>query len=202
MKTTDLVVSKRAETGKKIIKDLRKADQIPGVIYDHGNAIHISVDSKEVRKVIYTEDTYIINLDVEGDKMDAIVRSADFHPVTDRMQHIELLRVTDERPVTLTLPLKFEGTAKGVVKGGKLTIKLRKVKVKGIPSKLPERIMVNVSGLDLGETIKVKDAKVAEGVQILTPASAAVASVIIPRALRSAKSAEAKGGEVVAEEEE
>lgn len=161
---------------------------MPGVIYHNAEAINIDVDIQEVRKVLYTEETYLVNVDVEGEVMQCIVRTADFHPVTDILTHIEFLRVTDEKPVSLSLPIKLKGTAAGVVKGGKMAVKLRRLKVKGIVSKLPEKIEVDISKLELGESIKVMDANI-EGVHVLTANSAAIATVIIPRALRSAKAA-------------
>ncbi|MEO0899370.1 MAG: 50S ribosomal protein L25 [Bacteroidota bacterium] len=190
MKNIALQVEKREGTGKRVTKDIRSTGKVPGVIYDNSKATHITVDAQEVRKAIYTEDTYIINLDIEGEKQDVIIRDTDFHPVTERLMHIEFLRVTEEKPVTLSLPIKLTGTAAGVVKGGKLAIKLRRLSVKGIPSKLPEKIEVDVTPLELGETIKVMDANI-QGVQVMTSSSAAIASVVIPRALRSAKAAEA-----------
>lgn len=191
MKTTDLKVQKRETTGKRTAKILRKAGRVPGVIYHNAEAINISVDIQEARKILYTEETYLVNLDVEGEAMQCIIRSSDFHPVTDILTHIEFLRVTDERPVAVSLPIKLTGTAEGVVKGGKMAVKLRRLKVKGIVSKLPEKIEVDISGLDLGESIKVMDAKI-EGINVLTAQSAAIATVIIPRALRSAKAAAAE----------
>ncbi|MCI4666770.1 MAG: 50S ribosomal protein L25 [Bacteroidia bacterium] len=190
MKTIDLKVQKREGTGKRTAKDLRKAGRVPGVIYHNAEATNISVDIQDVRPVLYTEDTYLVNLDVEGEQVQAIVRQADFHPVTDILTHVEFLRVTDEKPVSLTLPIKLTGTAAGVIKGGKMAVKLRRLKVKGIISKLPERVEVDVTPLDLGESIKVMDAKI-DGINVLTAQSAAIATVIIPRALRSAKAAEA-----------
>ena len=191
MKTIDLQVQRREDTGKRVAKDLRKEGKVPGVIYDNSKATHITVDVQAARKVLYTEETYVVNLDIEGEKQDVIVRNADFHPVTDILQHVEFLRVTDDRPVSVSLPIKLIGTAAGVIKGGKMAIKLRRLNVKGIPSKLPEKIEVDVSGLDLGESIKVMDANI-EGIKVLTAPSAAIATVIIPRALRSAKAAESK----------
>lgn len=198
MKTIDLKVQKRETTGKRTAKDLRKAGRVPGVIYHNAEATNISVDIQEIRKVLYSEDTYLVNVDADGEAMQCIVRSADFHPVTDILTHVEFLRVTDDKPVSLSLPIKLTGTAKGVVGGGKMAVKLRRMKVKGIVSKLPERIEVDVTPLELGESIKVMDAQI-EGIHVLTAQSAAIATVIIPRALRSAKAASGEEGEAAAE---
>ncbi|MDX2250490.1 MAG: 50S ribosomal protein L25 [Bacteroidia bacterium] len=184
MKTTELKAHKREQVGKRTAKDLRAAGNIPGVIYDEQNATHIFIEAKEVGKVLYTPETYIVNLDVDGEVTQAIVRSAEYHPVTEKILHVEFLKVSDSKKVKLTLPVKLNGIPVGVAKGGKLTAKVRKLTVKGIPAKLPEVIEVEVSHLDLGQTIKVGQAKI-EGVEILTSPSAALASVEIPRSLRS-----------------
>ena len=188
MKTIELTAHKRETVGKRNTKDLRNEGQVPGVIYSSGKTEHIYVDAKAVKPAVYTGDTFIVNLDVAGSKTSAIVRSTDFHPVTEKMTHIEFLEVSDKKPVTVTLPLKMVGTPTGVTKGGKLAVKLRKIAVKGIPSKLPEFIEVSVKALDLGQTIKVGDVDFGD-IQIMTSPSAGIASVEIPRSLRSATAA-------------
>ncbi|MEO0582796.1 MAG: 50S ribosomal protein L25 [Bacteroidota bacterium] len=188
MKTIELTAELRASTGKRVAKDLRSEEKVPGVIYHNSQAKHIQIGTKALRQAVYTPETYIVNLDVEGEKVDTIVRSVDYHPVTEKMLHVEFMQITDDKPVILTLPLELTGTPEGVAKGGKLTVQMRKVKVKGIPSQLPDRINVDVSPLDLGETIKLSSAEL-EGITLISPPSAAVATVIIPRALRSAQAA-------------
>ncbi|MEL6133302.1 MAG: 50S ribosomal protein L25 [Bacteroidota bacterium] len=188
MKTIELTADLRASTGKRVAKDLRNEEKVPGVIYHNSEAKHIQIETKALSQAVYTPETYIVNLDVEGQKVNTIVRSVDYHPVTEKMLHVEFLQVTDESPVILTLPLELTGTPEGVAKGGKLTVQMRKVKVKGVPSQLPDKINVDVSALDLGETIKLGAANL-EGITLISPPSAAVATVIIPRALRSAQAA-------------
>lgn len=187
MKTIELVANKRENVGKRVAKDLRNDGKVPGVVYSNGEATHIYLDGKAVKLAVYTPETYIVDLDVEGKKVHTIVRKADFHPLTEKMMHIELLEINDNKPVIVTLPLVMSGTAVGVTKGGKLAVKLRKISVKGIASQLPDKVSVDVSHLDLGQTIKVGDVSF-EGLQIVTPSSAGIASVEIPRALRSATS--------------
>lgn len=185
MKTTELKAHKRENVGKRTAKDLRAEGNVPGVIYDEQNATHIFISAKDATKVLYTPETYIVRLDLGGEITEAIVRDAEYHPVTEKILHVEFLKISDSKKVKLTLPVKLTGVPVGVTKGGKLTAKVRKLMVKGIPSQLPDLIEVEVSHLDLGQTIKVGQAKV-DGVEILTSASAALASVEIPRALRSA----------------
>lgn len=204
MKTIALQASVRENIGKRDTKAVRKAGRVPGVVYDNSKATHIHLDYKETQKILYTKDTYVVNLNIEGgEAIDAIVREAQFHPVKEQILHVDFLRVSDEKPVVVELPVNLVGSPAGVAKGGKLTVKLRKIKVKGIFSELPEQLDIDVSGLDLGGTIKLGEANL-ENVEIVTSPSAAVASVEIPRALRSAGAGAEdgeEGGESAAAEE-
>ena len=200
MKTTELTASKREELGKKGSKTLRNEGKIPAVIYDRGQATHITLDYKNTKSVVFTPDTYVIQLDVEGEKFDTLLKDVQYHPTKDTIEHIELIRISTDKEEILSLPIKFVGTPAGVTKGGKMMTKLRKLQVKGIPSKLPEYVEIDVSSLELGTTIKVKDAEF-EGINVLTSPSAAVASVEIPRSLRSTQAGEVGDGGKVAEEE-
>lgn len=201
MKTTALKVQERTDMGKRFTKALRKENKVPGVVYDNSAAKHIVIDAKEVRKAIYTADTYIVQLDIEGTQQDAIIREVQFHPVTEKILHIDFLRVSD-KPVEVMLPIRMVGTPVGVIDGGKLTTKLRKVKVKGVPASLPDSVEIDVSPLKLGSSLKVEDIK-SEGLVIVTDASTAVAGVEVPRSLRGVDGEgeeEGEGEEAEAEE--
>ncbi|MEM6265141.1 MAG: 50S ribosomal protein L25 [Bacteroidota bacterium] len=198
MKTISIKAYDRPELGKASTRELRKEDKVPAVLYDNGKASHITINYLDARSILYTADTYIVNLDLEGGAADTIIREAQYHPVTDKIEHIDFLKVGDKE-VELTLPITLTGTPKGVIKGGRLMTKLRKIKVKGIPAELPELIQVDVSHLELGTSIKVSDLSI-EGLKITSGGSAAIASVEIPRALRSAKSAEGEEGAAADEE--
>lgn len=188
MKTLELTAYNRETVGKRNTKDLRGEDRVPGVVYTNGNAEHVYLDVIDLKPVIYTSDTYILHLNIDGKVTPAIVRGTDFHPVNEKLLHIEFLAVSDDKAVKVDLPLKMVGTPAGVTKGGKLAVILRKIRVKGVPSKLPEFMEVSVDGLDLGQTIKVQDVDFGD-IQIETSPSAGIAAVEIPRALRSAASA-------------
>jgi large subunit ribosomal protein L25 len=179
--TRDLNVTK-AE-----IRQLRRDGRVPAVVYNNGKAQHISMDYADLKPILFTADTYIVNLSIDGgEPLETIVREPQYHPLTDRIMHVDFLVVPQDKAVELVLPVKFVGTPKGVIKGGKLMTKMRRLKVKGEVASLPEFIEVPVDHLDLGMSIKVSELKV-EGLQITSGASAAIASVEIPRALRSAK---------------
>lgn len=202
MKTTELKAFVRDETGKKNTKALRKDGKVPAVIYDNSAVTHIYIDAKASRKIVYTPDTYIVKLDVDGKVVDTVIREMQFHPVKDYLEHVEFLRVSDEKEVEVVLPIKMVGTPKGVTVGGKLTVKLRRIKVKGIPSQLPENLEVDVRNLEMGGTIKIEDVDFGD-IKIMTSSSAAIASVEVPRTLRSstAKAAAAAEGAAGAAEE-
>lgn len=187
MKTTTLSVFERPQTGKRGAKDLRNDEKVPAVIYHEGKAEHISLSYLDAKKVLHTPETYIATLQFEGGKsVQAIVRDSEYHPITDRILHIEFMQVTEDKAIDVSLPLEFAGTPLGVTKGGKLLTKLRRLKVRGIPANLPDKVIVDVTSIDLGGTIKVKDAEF-PGMTVVTAQSAAIASVEIPRSLRSAK---------------
>ncbi|GAB4411626.1 MAG: 50S ribosomal protein L25/general stress protein Ctc [Bacteroidia bacterium] len=186
MKTIELKAAPREQIGKRVNKDLRGANKVPAVIYHNSEATHIILDERSAKQAIYTPDTYLVKLDLDGQWLDAVIRESQFDPITEKLLHVDFLQVDERTPVTLTLPVRLIGTPVGVTKGGRLVTKLRRIKVKGIPAQMPQAVEVNVADLDLGGTIKVKDAQI-EGLQIITSPSAAVASVEIPRSLRSAK---------------
>lgn len=191
MKTIEMRAAKRPELGKRNTKDLRKDGLVPGVVYHNAEAKHIQLNSREAKRALFTSETFLVKLDIEGEVVETIVREAQFHPVHDHLLHVDFLQIESEKAVTLTLPIRLAGTPVGVTKGGKLATKLRKLKVKGNPGQMPDSIEVNVKDLDLGQTRKVSELQL-ENIQIVTSPSAAIAAVEIPRSLRSKREA-AKG---------
>lgn len=188
MKTIDIKAIQRseAELGKTGSKQLRTDDTIPCVVYFNGTASHIKIAEKEVRKILHSPETFLINVDLEGgDNFQAIVKKADFHPVKDKVLHLEFMKVVNDKKVEVSLPIKLVGTAVGVIKGGKLMQKLRKIKVRGYVQDLPAQVEVSVAAMDLGGNILVKDIPF-EGIDVTSPMTSSVASVEIPRSLRSA----------------
>lgn len=185
MKTIDLQAAHRGELGKTGSKALRNSNMIPCVVYFNSEATHIKAEYLALHKVLYSSETYLVNIIVDGQEpFQAIVKKADFHPVTDRMSHVEFQRVVADKKVEVALPINLTGTAVGVTKGGKLMQKLRKIKVRGFVQDLPSSVDINVSAMDLGGNILVKDVPF-DGIDVTSPKTASVASVEIPRSLRS-----------------
>jgi large subunit ribosomal protein L25 len=191
MKTFELQGQIRAKVGAITAKTSRTAGQIPAVLY-HGQTepVHFTVSNLELEKLLHSADTHLVHLNIDGNTHKAVLRETQFHPVSDAPMHADFYGVSEANPVVVSLPINFLGNSKGVLAGGTLVKKLRKLKVKGLLSKLPERVNVDISELELGKTIKVKDLNF-EGIQIITPASAAVVTIDIPRSLRGDKAAEA-----------
>jgi len=191
MKTVDIKAVARENTGKAATKKVRRQDLIPATVYGLGDPENISVDYQTLKKLLHSPETYIVNLDVDGKATPSIIRESQFHPVTDSILHVDFLRVSDKEPVEVQLPIKLVGTAKGILAGGKLVPLSRRLKVRGIVSQLPEFVEIDISDLDLGQTITVAGANI-QGLDVTSPASTGVAIVDIPRAVRQAQQEAAK----------
>mgnify|MGYP000165702415 CR=1 FL=1 len=216
MKTYNLSAQPRTEIGKKASKLLRNAGLIPvGLIggervdlpyagalkegervVDLGNnkgiiVTSLAVKAEDVRKLIYTPEIFAIDLDVNGAKKTAILKEIQFHPVKDEILYIDLLEVNDKKPVVIEVPVKLEGHAEGVKAGGKLALQIRKLKVKALYNVIPERLIVDVTSLGLGKTIKVGELNY-EGLQLLNAKEAVVCAVKLTRAARGAQAAAGK----------
>lgn len=187
MKTFEIKGELRSKTGKKESKDLRDNEIVPCVLYGGKENVNFQVPFNDLRKIIYTPEVFLIDLEVDGKKHKAILQDKQWHPVEEKMLHADFLEVFDNKPVKLSLPINVVGTAKGIRAGGKLKVNLRKLKVKGVVGKLPESIDVNVSELGLSQSIKVGDLKT-DGVQLLNNKSDVIATVMITRAARAAMS--------------
>ncbi|MBX7241070.1 MAG: 50S ribosomal protein L25 [Bacteroidia bacterium] len=187
MKTIEIQANRRndAELGKTGSKAIRKSDTVPCVVYFNSVATPVKISTKDIKRILNTPETYLINLNIDGQIAQVVTKHADFHPVTDKVLHVEFIQVSNDRKVEVSLPVKLTGNAVGVTKGGKLMLKLRKIKVKGFVDKLPSEVEVNISSLDLGGTILIKDV-VFDEIEVTSPPTSAVASVEIPRSLRSA----------------
>ena len=192
MKTFEIKGTARQAVGKKDAKSLRAQELVPCVLYGGENVIHFQAGEKDFRKVIYTPEVFQISIDIDGQKYPAFIQDLQFHPVTDKLLHIDFLLVRENVPVRLEIPVLFEGYAKGIQQGGRLKTNLRTLKVKGFPQNIPDEIKIDVTNMNLGESIRVGDIKV-EGIEILNTKSVPVASVVVTRAARAAMTETAKG---------
>lgn len=215
MKTFELKAEARFALGKKAAKALRAEGKIPvvlngGEIIDlpytgtllFGQKIvelpnnlgdvkkgmittDLAVTNEAVRKLIYTPDIFAIDLEFDGTHRMAVIKDIQFQPVKDTILHIDLLEVTDKKPVVVEIPVKIEGHAEGVKAGGKLTLSMKKLKVKALYTDIPERVVINVDNLGLGKTLKVGDLHF-DGFEIVNAKNSVVCAVQLTRAARGA----------------
>ncbi|MES2389170.1 MAG: 50S ribosomal protein L25/general stress protein Ctc [Bacteroidota bacterium] len=186
MKSVEIIGYKRANLGKADAKALRLESLVPCVLYGTGEQIHFSVPMILFRELAYSPVAYLADLNIEGKKYRAILQDVQFHAVNDMLMHADFLALQDDKPVRTEIPVKLEGTAVGVTKGGKLTPKLRKLKIEALPANLPDFISVDITDLDLGKTIKVSAVK-PENYKILNVGAVPLVSIEIPRALKTAQ---------------
>jgi|YNPMSStandDraft_2_1061718.scaffolds.fasta_scaffold10403_2 large subunit ribosomal protein L25 len=183
MKSIEVQGELRSIVGKVSAKAARKKGKIPAVIYSNEGPIHIELPILTAQKLVRTQDVYLVQLTLGDKQYPCVIREVQYHPVYDYILHMDFLAVSNEKPIVIELPLKLVGNAKGVLAGGVLVQKMRKLKVRGIPNQLPEFISADVSELELGKSLKIKDIK-AEGFDIMNNKDIPVASVTIPRSLR------------------
>lgn len=185
----------RTDVGKKASKAVRKEGRVPCVVYGTQDTLHFSIDPKEVKSLVYTPAFKLAEVELDGTTHKCIIRDIQFHPVTDEIVHIDFLALTDGQKVKVELPVGFKGVSPGMKLGGKLQQNLRRVKIKTTPEHLVDQLVLDVSHLELGQSVRVRDIKVGEGIEIMSPAGTPIATVEIPRALRSATSAASKEAE-------
>ncbi len=184
MKTLEVKAVKRADFGKKAAKAYRREGLIPCVIYGGGEEVAFTVDAKDVKPLIYTPNSYIVEIDIDGKIEKAVMREVQFHPVREQILHIDFYRIQEGKPVAISIPVRLSGTAEGVKVGGKLALSARKLMIKAMVDQLPDEIVVDVTPLKVGQTIFVGDLKV-ENVVFVTPATTAVCAVRVTRASRA-----------------
>ncbi len=188
MQTIEVKGTKRAEFGKKESKRIRREGQVPCVIYGEGETVPFSVDVRDLKPLLYTPNSYIVNFDIEGTKMSGVMREVQFHPVSEAVLHVDFYRVVPGKTVAIDVPVKLNGVAEGVKLGGKLMLSKRKVRISGHMEDLPDVLDVDVTDLGLGKSIFVGDLKF-DKFAVLTPATTAICAVKMTRAARGAAAA-------------
>ncbi|NLV52718.1 MAG: 50S ribosomal protein L25 [Bacteroidales bacterium] len=194
MKEITLNAQTRAEFGKKANKVLRKEGMIPAVFYgvekdEKGLPVSkaIKISEKELAKLLYTPNVYIVNLIVDGTPVKAILKDLQSDYVTDRPVHVDFYQITEDKPVVFEIPVKLNGLAEGVRAGGKLALNVRKLAVKALYTQFPDTLDIDVTSLGLGKSMKVA-ALSYEGLEIITSKEVVVCAVRMTRAARAAAS--------------
>jgi large subunit ribosomal protein L25 len=186
---------KREATGKKASKLMRKEGLVPCNLYgekrgENGlpEALSFAVPFTELRKAVYTPHVYVVNINIDGKEHKAIMKELQFHPTTEALLHADFYEVTEQKPITVGIPVKLNGLAQGVRDGGKLNLSIRKIDVTAPYKQIPEILEIDVTNLGLGKAIKVGELSF-EGLELATPAQVVVCSVKETRASKAAAAA-------------
>ena len=207
MKTIEIKGSFRNEVGKKSTREIRKTGNVPCIIYGKENNINFSTQESSFRNLVYTHEAHLVNLDIEGKNFKAVLHDMQFHPVTDKILHADFVQIFDNKPIVMDVPVVITGDSAGVKAGGKLSIKKRTLKIKGLADNLPDHLEVDVTDLKIHHSIKVGDLAF-EKIELLDPKIATIVTVSTSRvalkteeelAAEAAAAGAAEGAEAAAE---
>ena len=191
MKSITIKGSQRESVGKAASKALRNAGQVPCVLYGGDNVLHFSAPELAFKNIVYTPNVYTAAIELNGKTYDAILQDIQFDPVTDKIIHIDFYQLNKSKEITIEVPIQIEGTSPGIMAGGTLRIVNRKLKVKALPDNLPDFVLVNISGLEMGNKLYVT--KLAqENYKIMHPDNTVVCQIRVSRAAMKAAQDAAK----------
>jgi large subunit ribosomal protein L25 len=189
MKKASLSGSLRENVGSKDAALLRKEGRIPGVLYGGKEQLHFHVPVNPIEKLVYNPDVFQIELEMNGKTYSCIVKDMQFHPVTDKIVHLDLLQLFDDKQVTVHIPVRPIGSSIGVSNGGRLATNYRRLPLRGLPQSLPEYVNVDITDLNIGDVIRVRQIPM-DGFTILKSDSDVVVAIKRTRAAMSAASTE------------
>lgn len=189
MKSVSISGSLRENVGKKDAKAQRNKGMIPCVIYGGKDQKMFVVDEREFKNLLYTPEAKYAEVNINGDVRKAIVQETQFHAITDRLMHVDFLEVVDGKPITIDLPFKVKGTSPGVLKGGLLKKRVRKLKVRGLLENIPEEITADISSLEINDMTKIGDIHV-DNLEIVDNPNKVVLQVVPTRGSAAASSEE------------
>ena len=181
MKSISINGSQREIVGKKATKALRNAGQVPCVLYGGDKPLHFSAPELAFKKLVYTPDAHTVAITLDsGETLNAIMQDIQFHPVTDRIIHIDFYQIFENKEITMEIPIRIVGSSKGVMNGGNLRTPYRKLKVKAIPSNLPDFIEVDITPLKIGSKLYITELE-NDAYKFLHPDNTVVAQVRMSR---------------------
>lgn len=203
MKTVEIIGYKRANLGKPESKRLREEGYVPCVLYGGKEQVHFYAPNILFRELIYTTEAHFVELNIEGEKTRAILQATQFHPVSEALLHADFLQLFENKLIKMNVPIHLlgRGVAPGVQQGGRIVHKLRRITLKALPDNMPEHIDVDVSHLDLGGSIKVATIP-ADKFEILQSPIITIATVEVPRALKTVEEEMEEEAEAAAAAEE
>ena len=177
MKSVSINGIARVDLGKKFSKKLRNEGQVPCVIYSKGkNPSHLSIKYNELKKIIYSPNVYILNVNIGEKAYNTIIRDIQFHPLSDNILHVDFLELTENELVSLEIPVQLKGNAIGVRNGGVLNLVMRKLLIKSLPKNLPDVVELDITELTIGSSIRISDIK-NESYNFLQPENGVIVSV-------------------------
>ena len=182
MKTLAINVKERGNVGKTNTRALRNQGNVPCVLYGGEKQVTFYAHENDFRKLVYTPDTFIVELSIDGTVTKAIMQDIQFHPVTDKILHIDFLEVFDNKAITVSIPVNLNGTSIGVKNGGNLMFRRSKIITKGLVANLPNSIELNIEHLNIGMFTYIKDITV-EGCELIAPGNSVVVGVKTARAV-------------------
>ena len=200
MKSITINGSTRKVLGKKSTKELRKQEMVPCVLYGEGEPIHFSAKELDFSKLVYTPNAHTVKIILEKKELDAILQDIQFHPLSDKILHVDFYQLSENKEVSMEIPVKIEGSAPGVlISGGVLILNQRKLKVKALPKNLPDFITADISKLELGDKLYSSELK-DEKYEFLHPDNTVVCQVKVARtSLKEIEETEAEVSEETAE---
>jgi len=194
MKTIAIKGEKREGLGKSATKQLRKDGKVPCVIYGGSENVNFSVYEADFANLVYTPNSYLVRLEIEGNRKMAILQDMQFHPVSEAIRHADFMEVSADKPITTTVPVKLVGNSPGVMAGGNIQLKINKLAVRGMYNNLPDEIVVDINSLELGKSIRVREISV-ENLELLDTPENSVVSCKVTRAAKSLEDEELEGEE-------
>ncbi|MFN8210340.1 MAG: 50S ribosomal protein L25/general stress protein Ctc [Bacteroidales bacterium] len=197
MKTFDINGSVRQELGKKSSKDLRKSNNVPCVLYGGKENLHFYAHENDFSKLIYTPDAHLVKLNLEGKVYDAVLKEIQFHPVTDKIMHIDFTEVHANKPITISIPVKISGDSAGVKAGGKLRVRRRSLLVKGLAVNIPEFLPIDITELKIHQSVKVGDLSF-ENIELVDPKKSMILTIATSRVAQKEEETPAEGAAAAA----
>jgi large subunit ribosomal protein L25 len=180
MKSITIKGSQRESVGKVATKALRNAGKVPCVLYGGDKPVHFSADEKAFKNLVYTPNVYTAKIELDGQTYDAVLQDIQFHPVSDKILHIDFYQLFEDKEITMNIPVRLVGSAKGVMVGGALRHNLRKLRVKALPANLPDFIEADITELQIGNKLYVTELR-NDNYTLLHPDNTVVAQVRMSR---------------------
>jgi large subunit ribosomal protein L25 len=194
MKTLEIKGSLRTDLGKKSSKITRKEGNVPCVIYGKEKNVHFHTHENNFKNLVYTPDAHIVNLNLEGKEYKVVLQDIQFHPVTDKITHVDFIEIFDKKPIVISLPIRVTGDSVGVKAGGKLRIKKRHLKVRGLATDIPEFLPIDITDVKIHHSVKVGDLSY-DKIELIDPGITTILSVATSRVVQKEEGEGAESAE-------